>query len=370
MITLHDFDYHLPGELIAQTPASPRDHSRLLVLNKTTGTISHHHFYDLPNLLPPRAVLVRNNTKVIPARLYGQKSSGGHVEVLLIRRSISQKTETWECLTKPGLKFGQVIAFNPATNQAANQQSLTATCEQVTGFTRQLTFNQGGAEFLRSLDILGHTPIPPYIHWQKADEAALRQLYQTTYAKMAGSVAAPTAGLHFTPTLDQQLIAADHPIAELTLHVGLGTFQPPSQEQIDQATLHPEWYQLDETTAQKLNQAKIAKRPIFAIGTTTARTLESCAINPDQLPSQLHAQTGQTTLMIAPPYLFKFVDGLITNFHLPKSSLLMLVSALVSQPNTSHQFTNFADSVVGRAYEEAINQHYRFYSFGDAMMIV
>lgn len=358
MFSIDQFNYDLPSELIAQTPAEPRDSSRLLVLHRTTGTISHHHFYDLPSFLGANDVLVRNNTKVIPARIFGRKATGGACEILLLQQQRFTSTGTvWECLTKPGLKLGQVISFA--------HSSLTATCVEITGYTRILEFNQNKEAFFSSLETLGHTPLPPYIHWSEGDEMHLRQLYQTTFAKVAGSAAAPTAGLHFTPDLDEKLRAQGVQIEEVTLHVGLGTFLPLQLEQLHSGQLHHEWFEVSSATAARLNKAKKAGKRIISVGTTSTRTLESCAQN-----GALVAQAGETTLFIQPGFKFQCVDAQITNFHLPKSSLLLLVSAFASRPNTVHEFMDFAHSSVGRAYQEAIKKEYRFFSFGDGMLIV
>jgi S-adenosylmethionine:tRNA ribosyltransferase-isomerase len=358
MWKIDQFDYSLPPEQIAQTPANPRDSSRLLVLNRQTGEISHKHFFDLPSLLTDNDVIVRNNTKVIPARVYGKKDTGGACEILLLhQQQLTARGTVWECMTKPGLKVGQTISFP--------ESDLEATCTEITGYTRILEFNQNKESFYVSLEKIGHTPIPPYIHWANNDEATLRQLYQTTFAKVSGSAAAPTAGLHFTPELDEQLRAKGVQIEEVTLHVGLGTFLPVQDEQIQAGQLHHEWYEVKTETAQRLNQAKKDGKRIIAVGTTTSRTLESCATQ----TNLLEAKSGETTLFIQPGYQFKFVDALLTNFHLPKSSLLMLISALVSAPNTDHNFQNFAHSFVGKAYLSAVQEKYRFFSFGDAMFI-
>jgi S-adenosylmethionine:tRNA ribosyltransferase-isomerase len=365
MLTLDQFDYHLPKEAIAQTPAEPRDHSRLLVVDRTTGHLSHHHYYDLPLLLDKNTVLVRNNTKVIPARIIGQKTSGGKVEVLLTKRSgQSQTGEVWECLTKPGLKPNQVVTFA--------RSSLTARCAQITHYTRQIEFNHFGQALFTELEKIGHTPIPPYIPgWNDEDEPELRQLYQSTYAKHQGSAAAPTAGLHFTPDLDDRLLEAGVQIEEVTLHVGLGTFLRVKEHDITHHTMHQEWFELSPNVTSRLNQAKQAGKKIVAVGTTTTRVLETCATasTAATLFPTLAPKTGETQIYIYPPYRFKFIDHLITNFHESRSTLLMLVSAFATQPNTRFPFTSFAETTVGQAYQEAIAQNYRLLSFGDGMLI-
>lgn len=357
---LSDFDYHLPDTAIAQTPAQPRDASKLLKLDRQTGQLSDHHFFELDALLPSNAILVRNNTKVIPARLYGHKTTGGLVEILLTRRIGISSTgnERWECLTKPGLKPQQVVRFG-------NTANLEATCTAITDYTREITFNLGKEAFFSALYELGSTPIPPYIHWATDDEAHLRELYQTIYAKIAGSAAAPTAGLHFTPALEDRLRSKGIELLELTLHVGLGTFLPVKTDDITHHQLHKEWFNLPDTTAQIITAAKADGRPIISVGTTTTRVLESCATG----PGIVKGKSGETEIYLYPPYQFKIVDGQITNFHLPKSSLLMMIAAFVSQPNTPELFVTFSQSQLGKAYQHAIDHNYRFYSFGDAMFI-
>lgn len=357
-LQLNDFKYHLPPELIAQKPSVPRDHSRLLMVDRTTRKFSHHHFYDLPSLLDEKYLIVRNNTKVLPARLFGIKATGGHVEVLLLKKlRQTLSSETWECLTKPGLKAGQTVQFA--------HSDLTAICEIDAGYTKEITFQQSGVAFLASIEKIGQMPLPPYIHWDADDTEQLKLLYQTTYAQVIGSVAAPTAGLHFTPELDAQLQAKGVEIATVTLHVGLGTFLPVKTQDITSHQMHSEKFELSAETADTINQAKKAGKKILAVGTTTCRVLESCS---DE-NGVLHAQTGETSIFIYPPYRFRCVDTLLTNFHLPESTLLMLISALVSKPNTTEEFHDFQSSLVGLAYQEAIAEKYRFFSFGDAMWI-
>src|SRR5260221_5218324 len=264
MWSINQFSFDLPEELIAQTPAQPRDSSRLLVIDRATGAVSHHHFFDLPSLLRPTDVLVRNNTKVIPARIYGKKSTGGACEILLLhQQQLTEGGTVWECLTKPGLKIGQHISFPEST--------LEASCTAVTGYTRILEFNQKKEAFYVSLEKIGHTPIPPYIHWTGDDEDRLRQLYQTTFAKVSGSAAAPTAGLHFTPALDEELRQKGIQIEEVTLHVGLGTFLPVQDEQLKASALHHEWLSISPEVAERLNAAKKLGKRIIAVGTTTTR---------------------------------------------------------------------------------------------------
>ncbi len=326
-----NYDYQLPANLIAQIPASPRDSSRLLVINRHTGLTSDHVFKDLPKLLRPSDVLVFNDTAVFPARLHGLKSTGGKVEVLLLRNI---KKDLWEVISHPGIKPGQILYFtSKVTAQVIDRN--------------QIRFSH-----LKSVAQIGTTPLPPYIH-SSSPENLLRRQYQTVYAQSSGSAAAPTAGLHFTHRLLKRLTQTGIQMEYLTLHVGLGTFRPPTADQIASGKLHSEWFTLSEATAKRLNEAKSAGRRIIAVGTTTTRVLETCTDTKDRL----RPRSGQTDIFIKPPYKFRFVDGLITNFHLPKSSLLMLVSAF-SSPET-----------IKGAYEEAVHKHYRFFSFGDASLI-
>ncbi len=319
-----DFDYHLPPELVANSPVSPRDRSRLMVINHQTGEISHRHFYDLPDFLTPNDVLVLNQTKVFPARIFGTKTTGGKVEVLLLRQL---NLYTWEFISRPKIK-GDLIFSHGLVGHTNNDQ---------------IVFNLGGNDFLNVLDQIGHTPLPPYIH-NSSSEALLRQQYQTVYARDNGSAAAPTAGLHFTPELLQKIKDKNIQVEYLTLHVGLGTFQPLREENLKTGKLHPEYYSIDPQTANRLSQAKLAHRRIIAVGTTTTRALES------------GFNKNITDIFIYPPYKFKFVDSLITNFHLPQTSLLMLVASM---------YPKILD-----AYQIAINNRYRFYSFGDACFII
>jgi len=349
----------LPPEMIASEPVSPRDQSRLLVLDKISGQIKHARFFNLSDFLQPGDVLVRNNTKVIPARLYGHKESGGRVEILLNKLlKMTTGGEIWEVLTKPGLKKGQSVFFPDST--------LTASCLDDSGYTRKILLNQTGSQLFSALNKIGHTPLPPYINPDQATSQKLKENYQTLFAKHPGSAAAPTAGLHFTPAVEQKLTEKGIKIIEITLHVGLGTFLPVKTTDITKHTMHSEWFTLPEKTVNVLNQAKANGKRVISVGTTTARVLETCS---DEF-GQLSAQTGETDIFIYPGYQYKFVDGLITNFHLPKSTLLMLVSAFVAAPNTGHEFIDFQLSPVGQAYNEAIKNNYRFYSFGDVMVIV
>lgn len=386
--SINDIDYHLPAELIAQSPAEPRDSSRLLVLDRNSREVSHHHFSDLEKILQPGDVIVRNNTKVIPARLFGRKHSGGDIEILLVKPVFSDHNH-WQVISKPGLKEGQEVIY-PDSN-------LSLICRETTGMTRVVEFSLSGEDFWQEVDRLGKMPLPPYIHSNQSEQQ-LRQKYQTTFAQNLGSVAAPTAGLHFTKQLDQELRAKGVEIIELTLHVGLGTFLPVKETDITKHQMHGEWYQITAESVAQLRRAKSENKRIIAVGTTSARTLESVAedilsgfsgdfqdVRHDSFLSstdfvrdprfrgddkQENDLIGETEIYIYPPYKFKMVDGLITNFHLPKSTLLMMISAFVSEPNTEQEFTNFKNSLAGVAYTAAIDNQYRFYSFGDAMLIL
>lgn len=361
VLTLDQFQYHLPEENIAKNPAEPRDSSRLLVLDRDLGKMSHRHFRDLAEILSDGDVLVRNNTKVVAARLFGKKQkTGGKVELLLNKRlKIDGNQETWEVLTKPGLKTGQVVEFD--------HTDLTAQCVGITEYTRTVVFNKSKTNFLKILDEIGYTPLPVYIdsHISRQDSNRFKEKYQTIFAKKEGSVAAPTAGLHFTSELDQKLTNKGVEIIELTLHVGLGTFLPVKTKNIVDHPMHSEWFELTDQVVHKLNQLKQSKRRIISVGTTTTRVLEACS-SPEGV---LKAQSGEVDIFIYPGYKFKFIDGLITNFHLPGSTLLMLVSAFTSVPNSPHTFKDFLSSNIGKAYQNAIKKEYRFYSFGDAMLI-
>lgn len=349
-LQLEQFTYQLPSELIAHQPLDQRDHSRLMILDRHTLAISEQNFFNLPDLLRPGDVLVRNNTKVIPARLIGYKPTGGKVEILLTKPSDSDWIE-WQCLAKPWPKKSIILTFD--------HSSLTAQFDN-----GRIIFS--GASSVREVLLkIGQTPLPPYIH-TPLDPQKQQRVYQTTFAKNYGSVAAPTAGLHFTPELDKILEAKGVEILEIELQVGLGTFLPVKTADITQHKMHSEWFCLSKTTADKLNQAQQAGQRIIAVGTTSLRVLESCA---DE-SGQVTARSGETSIFIYPPYRFKAVSGLITNFHLPKTTLLMLVSAFVSFPNTKQRFRQFHTSLVGQAYSLAITHHYRFFSFGDSMLII
>lgn len=333
-LSLSDFDYVLPPELIAQEPIKPRDVARLLVLDKYSSQIEHRHFFDLPEILQSGDVLVFNDSKVIPARLHGIKSTGGQVEIFLLQPA---GRGVWQCLVKGKIKAGEKISLAPKVMAESIKQLED-------GREWLIKFNASN----KKLFSLGETPTPPYIK-KKAD---LRD-YQTVFAKTEGSVAAPTAGLHFTKKLLSQLKKRGVKIEFVTLHVGLGTFASVETENILEHKMHSEWASIDAATAKRLVQAKSQGKRIIAVGTTASRVLESFA----NRSGAIKEQNGWTDIFIYPGYKFKFVDALITNFHLPKSTLLMLVSALAGKPN------------IDRAYQEAISLKYKFFSFGDGMLI-
>lgn len=339
---LADFDYYLPEELIAQEPAAKRDESRLLVLNKNDGTIRHQVFKDVINFLQPGDVLVVNNTRVIPARLYGQKEgTGAKIEVVLLKKLAPKR---WETLVKPGKKA------RPGTKIVFGQGQLTALVVDTTlAGGRVLEFDYQGV-FEEILDELGQMPLPPYITKKLAD----KERYQTVYSKYAGSAAAPTAGLHFTDELLQAIKDKGIILTSVLLHVGLGTFRPVKTENILEHQMHAEYYELTAETAKLINEAKKNGHRVIAVGTTTTRTLETLA---DE-DGTINAGSGWTDIFIYPGYKFKIIDGLITNFHLPKSTLLILLSALAGR-----------ESVLA-AYAVAVQEKYRFFSFGDAMLVV
>lgn len=336
-----DFDYYLPENLIAQTPINKRDESKLMVLNKETGTIEHRHFADIIDYLTPNDVLVLNDTKVMPARLIGQKEdTNGHIELLLLKNT---KNNIYECLCKPAkrVKIGTIVNFGDGI--------LKAKCIEVKEEgIREFEFLYDGI-FYEILDKLGEMPLPPYIHKKLKD----KNRYQTVYAKNIGSAAAPTAGLHFTQELLEKLKNKGITICYVTLHVGLGTFRPVNVEDVTTHKMHSEFYTINEETAKILNQAKKDGKNIVSVGTTTTRVLET-VMNQYQT---FKACSGYTSIFIYPGYQFKAVDSLITNFHLPKSTLIMLVSAFCSK------------EIIMNAYSEAIKNSYRFFSFGDSMFI-
>ncbi len=341
-LDINDYDYNLPVNLIANKPSSRRDHCRLLCLNKQTNQISHQYFYNLLDFLGPNDVLVLNQSKVFPSRIFGKKDSGGEIEILLIRQL---KSNLWLAISTPRPKIGQKVFFDKnLISEIVKSDPLTGQIE--------IKFNQKNQIFFQTLNKIGHTPLPSYIKSHQK-ESQLRTEYQTVYATKVGSAAAPTAGLHFTKTLLSKLKEKGVQIESITLHVGLGTFQNLRPENIKTKTLHTEFYDISQSTAKHLNLAKKKGKRIIAVGTTTVRTLES-SINQK---NQIQSGKNFTNIFIYPGFKFKFVNALITNFHLPKSSLLMLVSAFATQDQI---FT---------AYKEAIENKYRFFSFGDAMYI-
>ena len=333
-----DFDYELPQELIAQHPMEPRDHSRLLVVDKKTGENEHKHFYDLVNYLKPGDVLVFNDTRVIPARLHGTKDTGAHVEVFLLTR---RDATDWEVLVRPGkkLQVGAKINFSDELS-----------CEVIehTDFGgRVVRFKYDGI-FEEILDRLGETPLPPYITAPLED----KERYQTVYNRERGSAAAPTAGLHFTKELLQKIKDIGCEEVFVTLNVGLGTFRPVSEAKIEDHKMHKEFYTVSQEAADAVNKAKAEGRRIIAVGTTAVRTLEAAGAD-----GQLHAGSSWTNIFIYPGYKFRLVDDLVTNFHLPQSTLLMLVSTLSTR------------EIMLQTYKKAVEEKYRFFSFGDAMFI-
>ena len=337
-----DFWYDLPKELIAQEPASPRDAARLMVLHRDSDAIEHRIFHDLPEYLMPGDLLVVNNSKVLPARIVGVKQPTGAVCELLLLRQV--KGDQWECLAKPGKRMhpGNVVTFGDGT--------LTATVDQTMEDGNKLvTFRYNTETLYEKLDAFGKMPLPPYITKQLEDQSQ----YQTVYAKELGSAAAPTAGLHFTPELMDAIRAKGVGIAEVTLHVGLGTFRPVQEDEITDHKMHSEFYSVSQNAADIVNKAKKEGRRVVAVGTTSVRVLESAFKN-----GKLNVESGETSIFIYPPYQFKAVDALITNFHLPESTLIMLVSAFMGRENAL------------KMYETAVKEKYRFFSFGDATLIL
>ena len=337
-----DFDFHLPEELIAQTPLEKRDSSRLLIVDRETGQFSDQHFDNIIDQLEPGDALVMNNTRVLPARLYGTKpETGGHIELLLLKNT---QGDFWEVLAKPAkrLRVGTRVSFGDGR--------LTATVtEELEHGGRIVCFDYQGI-FLEVLESLGEMPLPPYIHEKLED----RERYQTVYAKENGSAAAPTAGLHFTEELLDKIAEKGVKLVYLTLHVGLGTFRPVSVDNLEEHEMHSEFYSLSEEAAETLRQVKASGHRIVAVGTTSIRTLETIG---SKFEGQIQADSGWTNIFIKPGYQWKIVDAFSTNFHLPKSTLVMLVSAFAGRQLTL------------QAYEHAITERYRFFSFGDAMFI-
>jgi S-adenosylmethionine:tRNA ribosyltransferase-isomerase len=362
-VLVSDFHYHLPEELIAQQPLPDRAASRLLHLSAASGSLADRQFRDFPDLLRPGDLVVFNNTRVFPARLYGRRAGlksqpislhnpaardflTGQVEVLLTRR-LQRDPNDWECLVRPGRKIGvgEHLFFGSDNDELHAEVIARGEFGE-----RHIRFASAD-DFFARVEKIGHIPLPPYI--SRADSAADRDRYQTVYARERGSVAAPTAGLHFTPEILSRLRDRGIEIAEVTLHVGLGTFQPVRVEKVEEHTLHSEPYSISEEAAAKISQARRESRRIVAVGTTTVRTLEYAA----HQASEVQAGSGEANLFIYPGYKFQVVQALLTNFHLPQSTLLMLVCALGGKEN------------VLRAYHHAVAQRYRFYSYGDCMLV-
>ena len=358
---LEEFDYDLPEELIAQVPISKRDESRLMVLNRENITIEHKTFKNIIDYLKPGDCLVRNNTKVIPARLYGKKETGANVEFVLLKQL---EGDVWESIVRPGnkLKPGSVVKFgldkydneklegDKIENTNSEDCLLKATILDIMeGGTRKVKFEYDGI-FNEILDKIGLMPLPPYIH----ESLKEIDIYQTVYAKYDGSAAAPTAGLHFTPELLKMIEEKGVKIANVTLHVGIGTFRPVKEENIENHQMHTEHFYIKQEDVDKINETKKVGGRVIAVGTTSCRVLETIASEETGLVQSIEGDTG---IYIYPGYKFKCIDGLITNFHLPKSTLLMLVSALAGR------------EFVLEAYNEAVKEKYRFFSFGDAMLI-
>ncbi len=335
-----EFNYDLPEELIAQVPIKNRDESKLMVLNRKKQTIEHKIFKNIIDYLNPGDCLVRNNTKVIPARLYGKKETGANVEFLLLNNI---EKDIWETIVRPGNKLhvGTKVIFG-------NGKLIAKILETMPGGTRKVEFEYSGI-FNEILDEIGLMPLPPYIH----EELREKDRYQTVYAKYEGSAAAPTAGLHFTQELIEEIQRKGIEIANVTLHVGIGTFRPVKEDTVEKHEMHSEHFYIKQEDVDKINFAKQKGKRVIAVGTTSCRVLETIA---DE-KGCVKAQEGDTQIFIYPGYKFKILDGLITNFHLPQSTLLMLVSALAGK------------DYIMKAYNEAVKQKYRFFSFGDAMFI-
>ena len=338
----HDFYYDLPKERIAQTPVEPRDHSRLLVMDRFTGKMEHRHFYDIVDYLHPGDLLVINDSRVLPARLYGYKEdTGAHMELLLLEQ---KENMVWECLAKPGKKA------KPGVKLIFGDGLLVGEVVEVKeDGNRMVKFTCNG-NFYSVLDQIGQMPLPPYITEKLQD----KERYQTVYSKELGSAAAPTAGLHFTPELMDKIRAMGVDFASVTLHVGLGTFRPVKAQEVTEHKMHSEHCLLPKETAEKILKTKANGGRVIAVGTTSCRTLESVAT----FTGQIQPWEGYTDIFIYPGYEFKVLDGLITNFHLPESTLIMLVSAFAGREHILH------------AYEEAVKLEYRFFSFGDACLFL
>lgn len=336
-----DFYFDLPDELIAQTPIEPRDHSRLLILDKETGETEHRHFYDIINLLSEGDLLVINDSRVIPARLYGKNEKGGDIEILLLKQL---EQDIWEMLVKPGkrAKIGNTLSFGDGLLKG----EITDVTDEGNRICR---FSYEASSIYEVLDKIGQMPLPPYITEKLTD----KERYQTVYSNELGSAAAPTAGLHFTKELMQKIEEKGVKIARVTLHVGLGTFRPVKEDNILDHKMHTEHYYLPKQTADLINETKKNGGRVIAVGTTSCRTLEASASK----NGEIREDSDDTSIFIYPGYKFRVIDALITNFHLPESTLIMLISALAGREN------------VLNAYNEAIRERYRFFSFGDSMFI-
>jgi S-adenosylmethionine:tRNA ribosyltransferase-isomerase len=357
-LRISDYDYDLPQELIAQTPVEPRDSSRLLVLHRDSGAIEHRHFRDIGAYLHPGDLLIANQSRVIPARLLGHRAeTGGNVEVLLLAERPDQGPDTWETLVRPGrrLRKGAHILFGNEANSGAKLQGEILQHTEAGGrFVRFTVVETGGMgiQNVRELiDQLGKMPLPPYIHETLADP----ERYQTVYARISGSAAAPTAGLHFTPRLLDELRQQGVRVGFVTLHVGLDTFRPVEVDQVSEHKMHSEQIELDTPTAELINETRKVGGRIIAVGTTSVRVLESVA---SIFAGHVEPYKGNTRLFITPGYHFQVVDAMITNFHLPKSTLMLLVSAFAGK------------ALIEKTYQEAMRERYRFFSFGDAMLML
>lgn len=368
-LRMSDFDYELPEELIAQTPVEPRDSSRLLLVERTTGRLAHRHFHDIGEFLRPGDLLIANQSRVIPARLLGRRAeTGGTVEVLLLSERPDLGVDTWEALVRPGrrLREGARILFGEESGSGPLLEGEILERTEAGGRVVRLSLPDSAAvtggsgaslPFLRDVSVrerieqIGRMPLPPYIHETLADP----ERYQTVYARISGSAAAPTAGLHFTPQLLDSLRQQGVRVGFVTLHVGLDTFRPVEVEDVSQHKMHSEEIDLDAPTAELINETRRAGGRVIAVGTTSVRTLEGVA---SVLDGEIAPYHGNTRLFITPGYHFQMVDAMITNFHLPRSTLLLLVSAFASKP------------LMEKAYQEAIHERYRFFSFGDAMLLL
>lgn len=342
-------DYPLPKHLIANKPTLPRDSCKLLVIERKSKKISHHKFSQIDRFLKKGDILVFNKTKVFPARLFAQKETGGKLEILFLEE---ESPSIWLVLTKPGFKEGQKARFKRLQITSLKQNK---------DYTK-IKVNLPKEEIIKFLEKHGKTPLPPYIK-SNEKEGKLRRTYQTIYAQETGSAAAPTAGLHFTKRTIEKLKRKGVKIKYLTLHVGIGTFAPIKVKNIKDHKMHSEYFEVSKKTAQAIFKAKDQGKRIIAVGTTTTRVLETIAKDKDKL-------SGKTDIFIYPPYKFELTNGIITNFHLPKSTLLAMICAFVSYPQTKEKFKNFQESLLGKAYCEAIKNKYRFFSFGDACLIL